>query len=105
MFNTIVRKLLLTGQRREEVSGLQWSDLDLDLCPNLARLPVEEWQASVNARIPAGFDSGPQGLVRQWVDGSKQHRQSATDLRAAYTLDGCCPRQLDGEVSDFPSAV
>jgi integrase len=30
-FNAIVRALLLTGQRREEVSGLSWSELDLDL--------------------------------------------------------------------------
>jgi integrase len=30
-FNAIVRALLLTGQRREEVSGLSWSELDVDL--------------------------------------------------------------------------
>ena len=30
-FNAIVRALLLTGQRREEVSGLMWSELDSDL--------------------------------------------------------------------------
>ena len=30
-FNAIVRALLLTGQRREEVSGLMWSELDPDL--------------------------------------------------------------------------
>ena len=30
-FNAIVRALLLTGQRREEVSGLTWDELDQDL--------------------------------------------------------------------------
>ena len=37
-FNAIARALLLTGQRREKVSGLTWGELDLalsvsDLCP------------------------------------------------------------------------
>jgi integrase len=29
-FGTIVRLLMLTGQRREEVAGLEWAELDLD---------------------------------------------------------------------------
>ena len=38
-FGTIVRLLILTGQRREEVGGMRWSELDLDRA--LWRLPGE----------------------------------------------------------------
>ncbi|MGH1482518.1 MAG: tyrosine-type recombinase/integrase [Geminicoccales bacterium] len=29
-FNTIIRLLILTGQRREEVGGMRWNELDLE---------------------------------------------------------------------------
>ena len=38
-FGTIVRLLMLTGQRREEVAGMRWSELDLG--KGLWSLPAE----------------------------------------------------------------
>ena len=49
-FNAIVRLLLLTGQRREEVGGMRWSELDLE--KTLWSLPADRTKNSQMHDVP-----------------------------------------------------
>jgi integrase len=50
VFNAIVRMLLLTGQRRGEISGMTWSELSADLA--IWTLPKERAKNSVEHIVP-----------------------------------------------------
>ena len=49
-YNRIVRLLILTGQRREEIAGLRWSEIDLDA--RLISLSVERTKNKRSHMIP-----------------------------------------------------
>lgn len=49
-YRAIVRLLLLTGQRREEVAGMRWSELDLDAA--LWSLPKERTKNGLRHDVP-----------------------------------------------------
>jgi integrase len=49
-YNTILRLLMLTGQRRDEVGGMRWSELDLDAA--LWRLPASRTKNKREHEVP-----------------------------------------------------
>jgi integrase len=49
-FSDVVRLLLLTGQRRNEIGKLRWSEIDLDR--KLIMLPAERVKNSRNHEVP-----------------------------------------------------
>jgi integrase len=49
-YGAIIRLLVLTGQRREEVGGMRWSELDLD--KRLWRIGAERTKNSLSHEVP-----------------------------------------------------
>ena len=49
-FSIIVRLLILTGQRREEIGGLRWNEVDLDR--DLIVLPPERTKNKRQHELP-----------------------------------------------------
>jgi integrase len=51
-FGSVVRLLLLTGQRRSEVAGMKWSELDDPGNPTLWTIPTERAKNGVRHNVP-----------------------------------------------------
>jgi integrase len=103
-FADIVRLLLLTGQRREEIGGLRWSEVDLDhglivLAPERTK-NLRQHEVPLSAKARAIIERQPKRKGRDFVFGigeagfsgwskSKEHldqailtKRKATDRRA-----------------------
>jgi integrase len=75
-FSAIVRLLILTAQRREEIGGLMWCEIDLDA--GVIRLPAERVKNKRSHSVPlpaparAVLEAQPQGEGREFVFGRGQ---------------------------------
>ena len=102
-FGTIVRLLILTGARRDEVGGLRWSELDLDV--GVWTLPAERSKNGQAHTVPL---SAPALALLQAVS-----RTAGTDLvfparKATHAANdfGGAKRRLDAALGlDMPAWV
>jgi integrase len=102
-YNTIVRLLLLTGQRREEVAGMRWSELDLDRAQWL--LPSERTKNRRPHIVPLSAPAlellqvHPQRVGRELVFGEGAGGYSGWS-RAKERLDARLARLRQGSAGD-----
>jgi len=93
-FGEIVRLLILTGQRREEIGGLRWSEVDFDR--GLIALPPERTKNKRLHELPlssaarAVLERQPRRSERDLVFGLRQGGFSGWSDRKAR-LDACVP--------------
>jgi integrase len=94
-YAALVRLLLLTGARREEIARLRWSEIDLEAA--LIRLPSARTKNGrphdipLSAKALAILKSRPRQDGRDFVLGSNGH---------GYTMFSQSKRQLDAKLGD-----
>jgi integrase len=101
-FGKIVRLLILTGQRREEIGGLRWSEIDRDA--GTITLPTERTKNGHAHTLPITpsvaliLDSVPQVAGRDHVFGIRGYGFTGWDA-AKKALDARC--KLKGKSAGF----
>jgi integrase len=103
-FGPLVQLLLLTGQRREEVAGMRWSELDLDA--KLWTLPKERVKNGQAHEVPLS-DMALQALNRlPRIPGSGTYLFSTTGVspvsgfsRAKVRLDAAIAQERSSEIA------
>ena len=93
LFTGIVRVLMLTGQRREEVGGMRWSELDLDAAT--WTLPVDRTKNKREHMVPL---SAPVIEILQARKAEQGAMRLATDFvfTSGITRPGKDPRPFSG---------
>ena len=92
-FSEIIRLLVLTGQRRSEIGGLKWSEVDLDR--GLIVLPPErckngrQHELPISHQVRAVLERQPQR--NEWVWGCEWSSWSEPKAKLDRQLNGMAP--------------
>lgn len=95
-FSKIVRLLMLTGQRRQEIAGLTWHEVDLD--KGLIRLPSSRVKNKVPHNVPL---SAP---VRQIIENTARRIESDFvfgDRATPFSGFSRAKRRLDSRIAEL----
>jgi integrase len=95
-FSEIIRMLILTGQRRSEIGGLRWSEVDLG--QGLIVLPAarvkngRQHELPISTQVRAVLERQPRR--NEWVWGCDWNSWSEPKAKLDRQLDGIAPWRL-----------
>jgi integrase len=105
-YGKFYQMLLLTGQRRNEVAGAQWSEIDLK--EKLWTIPAERMKAGAAHEVPLSNDvvtllkSLPRGKAGDFVFSQSDGRKAIARFSAEKErLDAAMKKELGGKLTPF----
>ena len=95
-FSKIVRLLMLTGQRRQEIAGLTWGEIDLE--KRLIRLPSSQVKNKTAHNIPL---SGPALRILETIERRAESAFVFGDRSTPFSGFSRAKRRLDSRISEL----